>query len=68
MPSKKQCHDVRIWFMTDLKAGPFSQLIGFVNNGWLILLGLSLLLVTASFSNFLWRLFDDPDRKPLRVA
>jgi hypothetical protein len=52
--------------MTDLKDRPL--LIGFVNNGLADLMGLSLFLVTAAFSNFLWRLFDDPDRKPLRVA
>jgi hypothetical protein len=66
MPSKKRCDDALIWLMTDLKDRPL--LIGFVNNGPADLMGLSLLLVTAAFSNFLWRLFDDPDRKPLRVA
>jgi hypothetical protein len=66
MPSKKRCDDALIWLMTDLKDRPL--LIGFVNNGPADLMDLSLLLVTAAFSNFLWRLFDDPDRKPLRVA
>ena len=66
MPSKKRCDDALIWLMTDLKDRPL--LIGFVHNGPADLMDLSLLLVTAAFSNFLWRLFDDPDRKPLRVA
>ena len=50
MPSKKRRDDALIWLMTDLKDRPL--LIGFVNNGPADLMDLSLLLVTAAFSNF----------------
>ena len=45
-----------------------SPLLGIVNNGLADCDGPVAASNEAAFGNFLWRLFDDPDRKPLRFS